>query len=116
MELNRLLEITNDLERCVFCPDENCADVCARFKKVKPITVEDLREFYQQVREALTENDSLRRKLEIMQEEYLETCFVDCAGDPEAGEYPCKFWVEPDVDDNNMLTGGYCSIRAELEE
>lgn len=38
MELNRLLEITNDLERCAFCPDANCTDICARCDKVKPIT------------------------------------------------------------------------------
>lgn len=116
MELNRLLEIANDRERCEFCPDEYCIDICARCDKVKPITVEDLREFYQQVREALTENANLREKLKDMREEYLETCFGDCAGDPEAGEFPCKFWIDPDVDDNNMPTGGYCSIRAALEE
>lgn len=115
MELNRLLEITNDLERCAFCPDEDCTDICARCDKVKPITAAELQEYYREVRKALMENASLRRKLKDMQEEYLETCFGECAGDPEVGEYPCKFWVAPDVNDNNMPVEGYCSIRATLE-
>lgn len=108
MELNRLLEIANDLERCEFCPDEYCIDICARCDKVKPITVGDLREFYQQVREALTENASLRGKLKDMQEEYFKTCFGECE--------MCRFYVEPNADDSNTPSEGYCSIRAELNE
>lgn len=115
MELNRLLEITNDRERCAFCPDEDCTDICARCDKVNPITAGEMRGYYQQVREALTENAKLRSKLKIMQEEYLETCSSDCAGDQESGILPCKHWVAPDVDENNMRTKGYCSIWAELD-
>lgn len=82
MKLNRLLKITNDLETCASCPDEDCTDICAHCKDIDPITAEELREYYQQVREALAENAALkvenaklRSKLKTMQEEYLETCF-----------------------------------------
>lgn len=72
MELNRLLEITIDLEQCAFC-----TDICACCDKVKP--ERELRRYYQQVREMLSEHDALkaenaklRSKLKIMREEYLE--------------------------------------------
>lgn len=62
------------------------------------------------------ENAKLRSNLKTMREEYLETCSGDCAGDQESGILPCKHWAVPDVDENNMRTKGYCSIRAELKE
>ena len=115
MNINRLLEITNDLEQCAFCPDEDCTDICARCDKVKPITAAELRRYFQQVRETLSEHDALkaenaklRSKLKTMQEEYFETCFGECES--------CRFYVEPDADDSNTPTEGYCSIRAELKE
>lgn len=60
MNINRLLEITNDLEQCAFCPDEDCTDICARCDKVKPITAAELRRYFQQVRETLSEHDALK--------------------------------------------------------
>lgn len=69
MNLNRLLKITNDLERCAFCPDEDCTDICARCDKVKPVTAEELREYYREVNKALAENAALREKLE---QEYVD--------------------------------------------
>lgn len=170
MNINRLLEITNDLERCALCPDK---DYGCEHCDVDPDTQEELREYYQQVRGALAENAALREKLEqeyingakyaiyeimkeadipgsqairdsggtidmmcaavadkirevlehdalkaenaklrsklkTMQEEYLETCFGECES--------CRFYVEPDADDSNTPTEGYCSIRAELKE
>lgn len=170
MNINRLHEITVDLERCALCPDK---DYGCEHCDVDPDTQEELREYYQQVREALAENAALREKLEqeyidgakyaiyeimkeadipgsqairdsggtidmmcaavadkirevlehdalkaenaklrsklkTMQEEYLETCFGECES--------CRFYVEPDADDSNTPTEGYCSIRAELKE
>lgn len=120
MNINRLLEITNDLERCALCPDK---DYGCEHCNVDPDTQEELREYYQQVKETLSEHDALkaenaklRSKLKTMGEEYLETCSSDCAGDQESGIFPCKNWVAPDVDENNTPTEGYCSIRAELKE
>lgn len=44
MNINRLLEITNDREQCEFCPDPTwCENICTRCNKVKPITAEELR-------------------------------------------------------------------------
>lgn len=105
MNINQLLEITNNLERCAFCPgiDYGC-ELC----DVDPDTAEELRKYYCKVREALTENAKLRSKLKIMQEEYLETCFGECES--------CRFYAEPNTDDGNVPTEGYCSIRAELKE
>ena len=46
MELNRLLEITNDREQCEFCPGPTwCENICTRCNKVKPITAAELREY-----------------------------------------------------------------------
>lgn len=105
MELNRLIKITNDLERCAFCSDK---DYGCEHCDVDPDAQEELREYCQEVRKALAENASLRRKLKDMQEEYFKTCFGECES--------CRFYVEPNADDSNMPTEGYCSIRAALEE
>lgn len=112
MDINRLLEITNDLERCALCPDK---DYGCEHCDVDPDTQEELREYYQQVKETLSEHDALkaenaklRSKLKSYGEEYLETCFGECES--------CRFYVEPDADDGNTPTEGYCSIRAELKE
>lgn len=63
MELNRLLEITNDLERCTFCQNE-CpgGDIC---ENVKLITAEELREYYREVRKSLKEDARLKAELEL---------------------------------------------------
>lgn len=58
--INRLIEITVDLEQRAFCPDEDCTDICARCDKVKPITAAELREYYREVRKALVENAKLK--------------------------------------------------------
>lgn len=108
MELSRLLEITHDLKTCALCPDRDLIFKCSDCQKVNQITDQDLRLYYTRIMDIITENATLRRKLKIMQEEYLEICFGECDS--------CKFYVEPDVDDNNMPTEGYCSIRAELKE
>lgn len=66
MELNRLLEITNDLETCEFCPDPTwCENICTRCNKVKPITAEELREYYREVRWLISENVRLHGALEL---------------------------------------------------
>ena len=65
MNINRLLEITNDLERCAFCPDEDCTDICDRCEKVKPITTKELQEYYREVRWSISENVRLRGNLEL---------------------------------------------------
>lgn len=57
MKLNRLLEITNDLERCALCPDK---DYGCEHCDVDPDTQEELREYYQQVKEAILEHDTLK--------------------------------------------------------
>lgn len=105
MNINRLLEITNDLERCALCPDK---DYGCEHCDVDPDAQEELREYYREIRKVLAENAKLRSKLKIMQEEYLETCFGECEA--------CRFYVEPDADDSNTPSEGYCSIRAELKE
>lgn len=64
MNLNRLLEITNDLETCASCPDEDCTDICARCD-VKPIMAEEMREYYREVRWLISENVRLRGDLEL---------------------------------------------------
>ena len=64
MNLNRLLEITNDLETCASCPDEDCTDICARCD-VKPIMAEEMREYYREVRKALKEDARLKAELEL---------------------------------------------------
>ena len=43
MELSRLLEITNDRERCEFCINADNDETCLSCDKVKPITAEELR-------------------------------------------------------------------------
>ena len=61
MELDRLLEITNDREQCEFCPDPTwCENICTRCNKVKPITAEELREYYREIRKVITENAVLK--------------------------------------------------------
>lgn len=65
MELNRLLEITNDREQCAFCADEDCTDICAHCDKVKPITEEELQEYFREVRWLISENVRLRGDLEL---------------------------------------------------
>lgn len=66
MELNRLLEITNDRETCEFCPDPTwCENICTRCNKVKPITAEELQEYYREVRWLISENVRLRGDLEL---------------------------------------------------
>lgn len=65
MELNRLLEITNDREQCAFCADEDCTDICAHCDKVKPITEEELQEYFREVRRLISENVRLRGDLEL---------------------------------------------------
>lgn len=60
MELNRLLEITNDRERCSFCPDEDNDEMCLSCDKVKPITAAELREYYGEVRKAFKDNAYLK--------------------------------------------------------
>lgn len=48
MDINRMLEITIDLEQCAFC-----TDICTCCDKIKPITERELREYYREVRKAL---------------------------------------------------------------
>lgn len=107
MELNRLLEITNDRERCEFCPDADNDETCLSCEKVNPITAEELREYHRKVRKALAENAKLKAELRSMQEEYLESCFGECSC--------CKFFVDLYVE-NSPLDESYCSIRKALEE
>lgn len=58
MTLKRLLEITNDLERCAFCSD---IDYGCEHCDVDPDTSEELREYYRQVRWLISaENVRLR--------------------------------------------------------
>lgn len=59
MDLERLLNILADRERCDFCPDASDA-YCIHCKRIDPITAADLREFYRLVGVALVDND--RRK------------------------------------------------------
>lgn len=83
MELNRLLEITNDREQCEFCPDPTwCENICTRCNKVKPITAEELREYYREVRKALKEDARLKAELELAKKDMTrlvnenESCLV----------------------------------------
>lgn len=46
MENNRLLEILHDRERCEFCADGGDDAVCVQCKKVKGISVDELRAYY----------------------------------------------------------------------
>lgn len=59
MKLNRLLEITNDLERCGLCLIVGC-ECC----DTERITANDLRKYYREIRKVLTENANLHEKLE----------------------------------------------------
>lgn len=51
MNINQLIKITNDLETCAFCPDEDCTDICAHCDKAKPITAEEMHEYYREAGE-----------------------------------------------------------------
>lgn len=59
MDLEQLLNILADRERCDFCPNA-AHDCCTHCKQIDPITAADLREFYRLVGVALVDND--RRK------------------------------------------------------
>lgn len=66
MKLNRLLEITNDLERCGLCLIVGCECECCDTER---ITANDLRKYYREIRKVLTENANLHEKLE---QEYID--------------------------------------------
>ena len=82
MELSRLLEITNDRERCEFCINADNDETCLSCDKVKPITAEELREYYREVRKALKEDARLKAELELAKKDMTrlvnenESCLV----------------------------------------
>lgn len=126
MNINQLIKITNDLERCALCPDK---DYGCEHCDVDPDVQDELREYYQEIKKNLTENANLKvkiaqaeRKIFHLRErlndigEEITDCDYDCDGDPSAGIQPCKFWIAPDVDESDMPIPGYCSVREEMGE
>ncbi|MCK9576695.1 MAG: hypothetical protein M0R51_12300 [Clostridia bacterium] len=60
-------------------------------------------------RRAEPENEPLTQ--EELANAYLNICDDPCGGDPTTGIAPCKFWVMPDVDENNNPVPGYCKLK-----
>lgn len=67
MDINRMLEITIDLEQCAFC-----TDICTCCDKIKPITERELREYYREVRKALKGDARLKAELELAKKDMIQ--------------------------------------------
>ncbi|MBS5873443.1 MAG: hypothetical protein KIC46_04910 [Clostridiales bacterium] len=114
MELNRLLEITNDREQCEFCPDIDNVEMCLSCDKVKPITVKELQEYYREIKKMLTENASLREKLE---QEYVGGAKYVIYEIMKESDIPGSQAIRDSGGTIDMMCADVANkIRAELEE
>ena len=48
--------------------------------------------------------------VEFLSEQYLNLCDKNCAGEEEAGIFPCQFWKPPDVDEKGKPVASGCAL------